>query len=184
MGIFLSALRDYFPSGRPLNVLMLGLDAAGKTTILYKLKFDEVVQTLPTIGFNVEEVQSGNVTFSVWDIGGQNKIRRLWHHYYRSAEGLVYIVDSNDEDRIQESRTELMEALSADALRNIPVLIFANKQDMPYAKSVDEIHQAFGLDKVRNPIHIQSCTAISGEGIHEGLSWLGKTLKDLERTKH
>eukprot|EP00121_Abeoforma_whisleri_P006432 Awhi_evm1s5852 len=170
MGLFISMLRDYFPS-EPCNILMLGLDGAGKTTVLYKLKLNEVVNSLPTIGFNVEQVQHQNIRFTVWDIGGQDKIRSLWHHYYSNAQGLVYVVDSNDEERIQESKNELHGALSADEMSNdVPVLIFANKQDLPHALSGDQLRKAFGLDQIQNKWYIQNCSAVSGEGIHEGLS--------------
>ncbi len=65
-----------------MRLLMLGLDAAGKTTILYKLKLNQDVTTIPTVGFNVETVTYKNVKFNVWDVGGQDKIRPLWRHYF------------------------------------------------------------------------------------------------------
>lgn len=82
MGNILTALRSLFATQTPQRILMLGLDAAGKTTILYRLRLGEAVHTIPTIGFNVETVTHKNVTFTVWDIGGQEKIRPLWRHYY------------------------------------------------------------------------------------------------------
>lgn len=88
------------------------MDAAGKTTILYKLKLGEVVTTIPTIGFNVETVEYKNVNFTVWDVGGQDKIRPLWRHYYQNTQGLVFVIDSNDRDRIGEAREELTKMLN------------------------------------------------------------------------
>lgn len=85
----------------------MGLDAAGKTTILYKLKLGEVVTTIPTIGFNVETVEYKNICFTVWDIGGQDKIRPLWRHYLQNTHGLIFVVDSNDRERIAEAAKEL-----------------------------------------------------------------------------
>merc|ERR1719508_34174 len=82
---------------------MVGLDAAGKTTILYKLKLGEIVTTIPTIGFNVETVEYKNISFTVWDVGGQDKIRPLWRHYFQNTQGLIFVVDSNDRERIGES---------------------------------------------------------------------------------
>lgn len=96
---------------------MVGLDAAGKTTILYKLKLGEIVTTIPTIGFNVETVEYKNISFTVWDVGGQDKIRPLWRHYYANTQGLIYVVDSSDNERIQESREELHKMLSEDELK-------------------------------------------------------------------
>merc|ERR1711965_992634 len=88
---------------REMRILMVGLDAAGKTTILYKLKLGEVVTTIPTIGFNVEAVTYKNITFTVWDVGGQDKIRPLWRHYYEDAQGVIFVVDSNDPARFEEA---------------------------------------------------------------------------------
>merc|ERR1711907_45124 len=86
---------------------MVGLDAAGKTTILYKLKLGEVVTTIPTIGFNVETVEYKNISFTVWDVGGQDKIRPLWRHYYQNTQGIIFVVDSNDRERVGEAKDEL-----------------------------------------------------------------------------
>ena len=85
---------------REARILMLGLDAAGKTTILFKLKLGEVVSSVPTIGFNVETVEFKNCKFNVWDVGGQDKIRGMWRHYYQNTEGLIYVVDSSDRARL------------------------------------------------------------------------------------
>jgi small GTP-binding protein len=90
-----------------LNVFLVGLDAAGKTTILYKLKLGEIVTTIPTIGFNVETVEYKNICFTVWDVGGQDKIRPLWRHYFQNTQGLIFVVDSNDRERITEAQDEL-----------------------------------------------------------------------------
>lgn len=85
----------------------VGLDAAGKTTILYKLKLGEIVTTIPTIGFNVETVEYKNICFTVWDVGGQDRIRPLWRHYFQNTQGLIFVVDSNDRERIAEAEKEL-----------------------------------------------------------------------------
>ena len=128
---------------------MLGLDAAGKTTILYKLKLGEVVSSVPTIGFNVETVEYRAVKFTVWDVGGQDKIRLLWRHYYQNTQGLIFVVDSSDRDRIGLAREELMRMLSAEELCNAIVLVYANKQDMR-VMSVPEISEKLGLHTLRD----------------------------------
>lgn len=92
----------------------MGLDAAGKTTILYNLKLGEIVTTIPTIGFNVETVEYKNISFTVWDVGGQDKIRPLWRHYFQNTQGLIYVVDSNDRERIAEAQRELQNMVSHD----------------------------------------------------------------------
>merc|ERR1712118_595879 len=114
-----------------MRIFMVGLDAAGKTTILYKLKLGEVVTTIPTIGFNVETVEYKNINFTVWDVGGQDKIRKLWRHYYQNTQGLIFIIDSSDRDRIDDAREELTKMLNEDEMREAVLLVFANKQDLP-----------------------------------------------------
>ena len=100
---------------KDMRILMVGLDAAGKTTILYKLKLGEVVTTIPTIGFNVETVDYKNISFTVWDVGGQDKIRNLWRHYYQNTQGLIFVVDSNDKARIEDAKNELHKMLQEDS---------------------------------------------------------------------
>ena len=116
-----------FLGKKEMRILMVGLDAAGKTTILYKFKLGEVVTTIPTIGFNVETVEYKNISFTVWDVGGQDKIRLLWRHYYQNTQGLIFVVDSNDRDRIDDAREELHKMLAEEELRDSVVLVFANK---------------------------------------------------------
>ncbi|NWX18135.1 ARF5 factor, partial [Aegotheles bennettii] len=128
----------------------VGLDAAGKTTILYKLKLGEIVTTIPTIGFNVETVEYKNICFTVWDVGGQDKIRPLWRHYFQNTQGLIFVVDSNDRERVQESADELQKMLQEDELRDAVLLVFANKQDMPNAMAVSELTDKLGLQTLRS----------------------------------
>ena len=128
-----------------MRILMVGLDAAGKTTILYKLKLGEVVTTIPTIGFNVETVEYKNISFTVWDVGGQDKIRPLWRHYYQNTQGLIFVVDSNDRERVEAAKDELHRMLSEAELSDSVVLVFANKQDLPNAFSAAELTDRLGL---------------------------------------
>eukprot|EP00697_Spironema_sp_BW2_P008099 gnl/Spiro4/22608_TR11154_c0_g1_i1.p2 gnl/Spiro4/22608_TR11154_c0_g1~~gnl/Spiro4/22608_TR11154_c0_g1_i1.p2 ORF type:complete len:197 (-),score=69.72 gnl/Spiro4/22608_TR11154_c0_g1_i1:173-721(-) len=180
MGASLSAWfnRTFSSFSKPQDVLMLGLDAAGKTTILYQLKLGDAITSIPTIGFNVEEVKYKNVTFSVWDIGGQTRIRRLWHHYFNRANGLIYVIDSSDRDRLDEAVRELRSVLSSDQLSSAPLLVFCNKRDLPGALSPSELASALGLTTLRSrPWHVQSACATTGDGLCEGLDWLASALK-------
>merc|ERR1712196_132075 len=164
-------------SKKEMRILMVGLDAAGKTTILYKLKLGEIVTTIPTIGFNVETVEYKNISFTVWDVGGQNKIRPLWKHYIQNTQGVIFVVDSNDRDRIGEARDELHRMLNEDELRDAVLLVFANKQDLPNAMSAAEITDKLGLHSLRQRHwFIQSTCATSGEGLYEGLDWLSTNI--------
>lgn len=178
MGLSISKLFSSLFGKRDMRILMVGLDAAGKTTILYKLKLGEIVTTIPTIGFNVETVDYKNIQFTVWDVGGQDKIRPLWRHYFQNTQGLIFVVDSNDRDRISEARDELQRMLSEDELADALLLVFANKQDLPNAMKTSEMTEKLGLQGLRNrKWYIQACCATTGDGLYEGLNWLAEELK-------
>ncbi|CAD5224495.1 unnamed protein product [Bursaphelenchus xylophilus] len=178
MGLTISSLLGRLFGNKAVRILMVGLDAAGKTTILYKLKLGEIVTTIPTIGFNVETVDYKNISFTVWDVGGQDKIRPLWRYYFQNTQGLIFVVDSNDRERVEEARDELARMLNEDELRDAVLLIFANKQDLPNAMSAAEITDKLGLHNLRNRNwYIQATCATTGDGLYEGLDWLSNQLK-------
>jgi len=177
MGLAFTKLWERMLGKTEMRILMVGLDAAGKTTILYKLKLGEVVTTIPTIGFNVETVDYKNISFTVWDVGGQDKIRPLWRHYYQGTNGLIFVVDSNDRDRAEDAREELTKMLNEDEMKDAVVLVFANKQDLPNAMPAAEVTEKLGLNAMRGrQWFIQSACATTGDGLYEGLDWLSKTL--------
>ena len=107
MGLTFSKLFDRLWGKKEMRILMVGLDAAGKTTILYKLKLGEIVTTIPTIGFNVESVTYKNLNFNVWDLGGQTSIRPYWRCYYSNTAAVVFVVDSTDIERLGTAAEEL-----------------------------------------------------------------------------
>ena len=176
MGIIQSSIKglmDKFSGKKEAKLCMVGLDAAGKTTILYQLKLAEVVKTIPTIGFNVETVEYKNVAFTAWDVGGQDRIRPLWRHYYQNTDGIIFVVDSADEARVDEAREELSTMLDNDELAGAHLLVFANKQDLPGALSSSDLADRLGLRNVRDrEWYIQSSNATTGDGLFEGLDWL------------
>mmetsp|Transcript_19463 Transcript_19463/g.45503 ORF Transcript_19463/g.45503 Transcript_19463/m.45503 type:complete len:182 (-) Transcript_19463:60-605(-) len=178
MGISISALFHRFKAP-DTRLLLLGLDAAGKTTILYKLKLGDLVTTIPTIGFNVETVQYKNVTFTIWDIGGQDRIRQLWRHYYACTGGVVFVVDSNDRDRVEEARQEIHKLMNEDELpHDATLLILANKQDMTGAMDAATLAEKLQLKSIprSHKWYIEPTSAITGAGIYEGLDWLSANL--------
>eukprot|EP00794_Sanderia_malayensis_P009079 gene9079-10048_t len=141
MGNFLStAFRKLF-GNQEVRILMVGLDNAGKTTILYQLRLHEVISTVPTIGFNVETVVYKNISFTVWDIGGQDKIRNLWRVYLKGSQGLIFVIDSSDKQRLEEAKSELKRLLEEEDLQGAHVLVFANKQDVVGAATVADLLQ-------------------------------------------
>lgn len=156
---------------------MVGLDAAGKTTILYKLKLGEVVTTIPTIGFNVETVEYKNITFTMWDVGGQDKIRKLWRHYFANTHAIIYVVDSSDHERMAEAASELQKLLSEDELQDAVILVYANKQDLPNAMKPAEMADKLHLNELRNHTwFVQQACATQGDGLYEGMDWLSREL--------
>ena len=182
MGNSLKKMFDTLFGNREMRVVMLGLDAAGKTTILYKLHIGEVLSTVPTIGFNVEKVQYKNVLFTVWDVGGQEKLRPLWRHYFNNTDGLIYVVDSLDRERVNKAANEFRQILDDPLMRNSAILIFANKQDLKGSLTPAEVCEALGLmDLKGRQWHVQASVAIRGEGLYEGLDWLSNTLRNMQR---
>eukprot|EP01013_Petalomonas_cantuscygni_P011522 TRINITY_DN2499_c0_g1_i2.p1 TRINITY_DN2499_c0_g1~~TRINITY_DN2499_c0_g1_i2.p1 ORF type:complete len:181 (+),score=28.22 TRINITY_DN2499_c0_g1_i2:202-744(+) len=177
MGSFFSRIFAMF-GNREVRVLILGLDNAGKTTILYKLQVGEVVSTMPTIGFNVETIRYNNVKFQVWDLGGQTSIRPYWRCYYSNTDAIIYVVDSADRERIGIAREELIAMLEEQELANTILLVLANKQDMPNAMGPLEITERLGLTHLRNRVwHIAGTNAITGDGLCEALDWLCNAIK-------
>jgi Arf/Sar family protein len=159
------------------TILMVGLDAAGKTTILMKLKLNETKDTVPTIGFNVETVEYKNVKFHVWDVGGQEKLRQLWKHYYDGANAIIYVIDSNDRDRMAVAKGELDRLLRDPMLAGSTLLVLCNKQDLPNRLSPPQIVDILGLKTepdltAGRKWFVQGCCAHTGDGLFEGLDWL------------
>ncbi|KAG1747823.1 ADP-ribosylation factor [Suillus paluster] len=178
MGLAISHIFSGLFTQQETRLVMIGLDAAGKTTILYKLKLGEVVATIPTIGFNVETVEYKNIAFTVWDVGGQYKIRRLWQYYFHNTQAVIFVVDSSDHDRIAEAKEELRVLMDNEQLRDALLLVFANKQDLPGAMSASELTDGLDLRTFRQRTwYIQSTCATSGEGLYEGLEWLATNIK-------
>ncbi|KAM6223904.1 ADP-ribosylation factor-like protein 14 [Rhynchocyon petersi] len=157
--------------GKQAQILLLGLDSAGKSTLLYKLKLGQDITTIPTIGFNVETIElEKSFLLTVWDVGGQKKMRTVWSCYCENTDGLVYVVDSTDQERLEDSRREFELILKNEHIRNVPVVLLANKQDVPGALTAADITRIFKVKKLcsdRN-WYVQPCCALTGEGLAEG----------------
>lgn len=177
MGGQLSKILSKVFGSKEMRLLMLGLDAAGKTTILYKLKLNQDVTTIPTVGFNVETVTYKNVKFNVWDVGGQDKIRPLWRHYFSGTQGLIFVIDSSDRARIDEACQELHRIINDREMRDSLLLVFANKQDIAGAMNPQEVTDSLKLTSLKDKIWfvVPSC-ATTGEGLLEGLAWLSNNV--------
>ncbi|KAI6215363.1 ADP-ribosylation factor-like protein 6 [Aphelenchoides besseyi] len=173
-------------ANRQAEILVLGLDNSGKSTILNQLKPPDAQSSsiVPTVGYNVERFTAANINFSAYDMSGQSKYRNLWETQYRNTNGIIFVVDSTDKLRLAVARDELWMLLDHKDLstRKIPVLIFANKVDQKNALSSNELNLSLGLDLIRNHDWniVQTC-ALTGQGLIAGIDWLADSIKTLER---
>ncbi|GME68787.1 unnamed protein product [[Candida] boidinii] len=171
MGSFASKL--FASKSREIRMLMLGLDNAGKTTILYKLKLGKTKQTVPTVGFNVETIKYKNMTMHTWDIGGQERIRALWRHYFSGTDALIFVVDAADRDRLDNAKKELYKVINDKELKNCLLAVLANKQDLPNALKPKELIQELELENIHDHNWcVIPTVATNGVGLTEVLSWI------------
>lgn len=162
---------------KEVRILLLGLDNAGKTTILKSLADEDISHITPTQGFNIKAVQTQGFKLNVWDIGGQRKIRSYWSNYYQGTDVLIYVIDSADQKRFEETGEELAELLEEEKLAGVPVLIFANKQDLSHAAPASDIATGLNLHTIRDRVwQIQACSAVTNEGVKDGLEWVLKNI--------
>merc|ERR1711998_126081 len=172
MGL-LTYLRKLKKTDKEARILVLGLDNAGKTTCLKKMAEEDISHTMPTQGFNIKSVVHEGFKLNVWDIGGQKTIRPYWRNYYDATDALVYVIDSADRRRLEESGEELKSLLEEEKLAGTPLLVLANKQDLLNALSAQEVADALNLHVLRDrQWQIQACSAKSGDGLEEGMQWL------------
>lgn len=163
---------------RELRILLLGLDNAGKTTILKSLASEDVSHITPTQGFNIKSVVSEGFKLNVWDIGGQRKIRPYWRNYFENTDILIYVIDSADRKRFEETGHELQELLYEEKLAAVPLMIYANKQDLMSAAPASDIAEGLSLHLIKDRAwQIQACSAATGEGIKDGMEWVCKNVK-------
>ncbi|XP_011496914.1 PREDICTED: ADP-ribosylation factor-like protein 3 isoform X2 [Ceratosolen solmsi marchali] len=150
---------------KELRLLLLGLDNAGKTTILRYLANEDITQITPTQGFNIKSIHSEGFKLNIWDIGGARKIRPYWRNYFENTDVLIYVIDSADINRLEETGQELSELLIEDKLYKVPLLIYANKQDMVQSITTADIAESLGLHKIKDrDWQIQACVANKGTG--------------------
>lgn len=177
MGIYITKILDNVLGRRNnLRILMVGLDGAGKTTALYKLKLGDVVTTIPTVGFNVELLEYKNIRFTVWDMGGQNRMRRLWFHYFPGTSAIIFVIDSSDRHRLPEARDELLSMMAHKDLKDCCLLVYANKQDLPNAVSIHDLTEYLKLNSLKQGWRIHGLSATKGSGLYEGLDYLREML--------
>ncbi|KAH0793358.1 ADP-ribosylation factor-like protein 1 [Histomonas meleagridis] len=178
MGI-VSSILSWFSSKKEVKVLILGLDSAGKTTILYRLSLGQYVQQVaPTVAFNLEKVEVGNLTLRIWDIGGQQQLRPYWRLYFKDINGIVFVVDSADKERINICNSELHALLKEEELKGIPLIVLANKQDLEDAMKPEEVSQKLDLSSIKDrDWTIMPTSALNGDGVSTAFEWLSENME-------
>jgi ADP-ribosylation factor-like protein 2 len=174
MGL-LSIIRKAKAKEGELRILMLGLDNAGKTTVVKKFCGSDTSTISPTLGFQIVPLQFRGLTLNVWDIGGQQTLRSYWRNYFEATDGIVWVVDSNDVARLQDCKRELHQMLMEERLAGASLLIFLNKTDIPTAASGDEIAALLDVESIRatkRHVKLVRCSAVTGAGLLDGVSWL------------
>lgn len=164
-------------------ILILGLDNAGKTTFLEqtKTKFTKGYRGLnpakitATVGLNIGRIDIHGVRLNFWDLGGQEELQSLWDKYYAECHAVIYIIDSSDSERLDESRDSFDKMVSSEALNGVPLLVVANKQDIPDSLPVEKVKDVFRDSRHligRRDCHVLATSALHGDGVHEGIEWV------------
>lgn len=177
MGL-LNLLKSMKRDEREARILFLGLDNAGKTSILKKLSDEDVRPIVQTQGFNIKSLVQEGFKLNIWDIGGQSSFRPYWRNYFDKTDAVVFVVDSADAKRFVEARDELINLISEPKLINVPLLVFANKNDFFQAAHEDQIAEQMALADITNRNWtIMACSTISTEGLQEGMEWVIKAIQ-------
>ncbi|GJJ07758.1 ADP-ribosylation factor-like protein 2 [Clathrus columnatus] len=156
-----------------MRILFLGLDNAGKTTIVKKINGEDILTVSPTLGFNIKTFIHGKYTLNIWDVGGQRTLRPYWKNYFEQTDAIVWVVDSGDRLRMQDCREELHALLLEERLSGASLLVFANKQDINGSMAEEEIRDALDLPSIKtHQWKILPCSAMTGSNLIEGLDWV------------
>lgn len=184
----LYGLYDYLFHKGNYFVLILGLDNSGKTTFLEQSKCNfnknykqmDLSRIASTVGLNVGKIETNGVILSFWDLGGQKELQLLWDKYFMEAHGIIWVVDSSDRARLDESVESFNNIIKNPLLNNLPLLFIINKQDNLNAMKPDEVLQAFhkSLELIggRRFLTIPA-SALKGSGINESIRWIGEQVK-------
>ena len=185
MGAIQSVLKNYLQPGTcKVKVTIMGLGGSGKTTILYRFLLNTVVNTIPTHGFNVETIHMNKVEFTFWD----SSSRPLWRHYFAGTDAAIFVIDSSDYGQFEEAKENIWRIFLSEENQylasTLALLVFANKQDLQSSMTVAEVKDALDLDSMpgfgssgMRRWHVQGSSAITAEGLMEGMDWLAAQFK-------
>ncbi|GBF91188.1 ADP-ribosylation factor [Raphidocelis subcapitata] len=158
---------------KEMRLLMVGLDNAGKTTIVKRLNGEDITTISPTLGFNIKTMEFRGYKLNIWDVGGQRTLRPYWRNYYEKTDGLIWVVDASDRARLADCAAELAGLLQEERLMGATLLILANKQDIPSALTLKQIQEALELSSIaKRHWRIVACSAHTGDGLLEGFDWI------------
>ncbi|EKD21131.1 uncharacterized protein L3040_000833 [Drepanopeziza brunnea f. sp. 'multigermtubi'] len=174
----LSILRKARLKDKEMRILMLGLDNAGKTTIVKRIMNEDVNTVSPTLGFIIKTIDYKGYKLNIWDVGGQKTLRSYWRNYFEKTDALIWVVDATDRLRIEDCHEELHGLLQEERLSGASLLVFANKTDVNGCMSEAEIQEGLQLNAIKtHQWHILRCSAITGTNLQEGLEWVVEDAK-------
>ncbi|KAK4983951.1 hypothetical protein LTR66_002902 [Elasticomyces elasticus] len=162
-----------------MRILMLGLDNAGKTTIVKRIMNEDVSSVSPTLGFIIKTIEYDGYQLNIWDVGGQKTLRTYWKNYFEKTDTLIWVVDATDRERLDDCRLELKGLLLEERLSGASLLVFKNKSDVPGSMTEDNVRTGLQLDSIKtHKWKIMPCSAMTGLNLQEGLQWVVQDAKD------
>ncbi|KAI4113865.1 MAG: hypothetical protein LQ348_002662 [Seirophora lacunosa] len=175
----LSILRKARLKDKEMRILMLGLDNAGKTTIVKRLMHEDVNTVSPTLGFIIRTIDYEGYKLNIWDVGGQKTLRTYWRNYFEKTDALIWVVDAADRFRVHDCRKELAGLLLEERLVGASLLVFANKTDIEGSMHDEEIRELLALDAIKtHKWTIIQCSAITGSNLQQGIKWVVEDAKE------
>ena len=169
----LELLKSYNKLKPESNILILGLDNAGKTTLLNYLTHEDNKNTKPTPGVNAKSIQYGEIKLNFYDLGGQKPNRDYWKFYYEKVEVLIYVVDVSDKERIGECNESFQILLKDEKLANVPILVFGNKGDLANCLGPEEIIEKLEMNDITGKDwSLYACSTLKGNGVKDGTKWI------------
>jgi len=172
-------LTKMFTGSKQMHILVVGLDRTGKTTTLRKLDLGDIHTSMPTLGFSIRTLEYKNLLFTICRFGDPEKARPQWRGLLRDVQGIIFVLDSSDRERIQEVREELQRLLDEDERHDAALLILANKQDLDMAMDVSDVKRQLGLDNINNrQWTLRATSAVTGDGLYDSMEWLVSAMKN------